>query len=106
MRAAGFQLVTFGRELTAEDKARVIALNTEWDAVRLWVRMAVWDYAREIATRPCSFPILRQRVAARPTLTVGSMVPRAILTSQAGLPTVDSTQAGTIHYGRTTALCA
>jgi hypothetical protein len=33
MRAAGFQLVTFGRELTAEDKARGIALNTEWDAV-------------------------------------------------------------------------
>jgi hypothetical protein len=34
MRAAGFRLVTFSRELTAEDKARAIALNTEWDAVR------------------------------------------------------------------------
>jgi hypothetical protein len=34
MRALGFRLVTFGRELTPADKARAIALNDEWDKVR------------------------------------------------------------------------
>jgi hypothetical protein len=34
MRAHGFKLVTFGKELTAADKARAIALNDEWDRVR------------------------------------------------------------------------
>jgi hypothetical protein len=34
MRAKGFRLVTFGREATAADKARAIALNEEWDRVR------------------------------------------------------------------------
>jgi hypothetical protein len=34
MRARGFKLITFGKELTAADKARAIALNTEWDQVR------------------------------------------------------------------------
>ena len=34
MRARGFKLVTFGREATAADKARAIALNEEWDRVR------------------------------------------------------------------------
>jgi hypothetical protein len=34
MRALGFKLVTFGRELTPADKARAIALNDEWDKVR------------------------------------------------------------------------
>ena len=34
MRAKGFKLVTFGREATAADKARALALNDEWDRVR------------------------------------------------------------------------
>jgi hypothetical protein len=34
MRARGFKLVTFGKELTAADMARAIALNAEWDRVR------------------------------------------------------------------------
>jgi hypothetical protein len=34
MRAHGFKLVTFGKELTAADMARAIALNAEWDRVR------------------------------------------------------------------------
>jgi hypothetical protein len=34
MRAMGFRLVTFGRKLTADDKARAIALNEEWDKAR------------------------------------------------------------------------
>jgi hypothetical protein len=34
MRAKGFKLTTFGRELTAADKARALALNDEWDRVR------------------------------------------------------------------------
>jgi len=34
MRARGFQLITFGRELTAADKARAIRLNEEWDRIR------------------------------------------------------------------------
>ena len=34
MRAKGFKLTTFGRELTAADKGRAIALNDEWDRVR------------------------------------------------------------------------
>ena len=34
MRARGLRLVTFGRELTAADKARALALNDEWDRVR------------------------------------------------------------------------
>jgi hypothetical protein len=34
MRTHGFKLVNFGRELTAADKARAIALNDDWDRVR------------------------------------------------------------------------
>jgi hypothetical protein len=34
MRAKGFKLVTFGRAVSAADKARAIALNDEWDRVR------------------------------------------------------------------------
>jgi hypothetical protein len=34
MRAMGFRLITFGRQLTADDKARAIALNEEWDKAR------------------------------------------------------------------------
>jgi hypothetical protein len=34
MRARGFRLVTFDRELTVQAKARAIALNAEWDRVR------------------------------------------------------------------------
>jgi hypothetical protein len=34
MRALGFQLVNFGRELTSADRARAIALNDDWDKVR------------------------------------------------------------------------
>lgn len=34
MRAAGFELVNFGRELTSADRARAIALNDQWDRVR------------------------------------------------------------------------
>lgn len=34
MRALGFRLVTFGRNLTPDDKARAIALNDDWDRVR------------------------------------------------------------------------
>ena len=34
MRAKGFKLTTFGRELTAADKGRAIALNDQWDSVR------------------------------------------------------------------------
>ena len=34
MRAKGFKLTTFGRELTAADKMRAIALGDEWDRVR------------------------------------------------------------------------
>jgi hypothetical protein len=43
MRARGFKLVTFGRELTATDKARAIALNAEWDQVRMGVRAAAGE---------------------------------------------------------------
>jgi hypothetical protein len=38
MRAHGFKLVNFGKELTAADKARAIALNEEWDRVRRGVQ--------------------------------------------------------------------
>lgn len=34
MRAKGFRLVTFGRDASAADMARAIALNEEWDRVR------------------------------------------------------------------------
>lgn len=34
MRALGFRLVTFGPSLTAEDKAKAVALNDRWDEVR------------------------------------------------------------------------
>src|SRR5262245_45166750 len=34
MRARGFRLVTFDRELTVQAKARAIELNAEWDRVR------------------------------------------------------------------------
>src|ERR1700692_3378823 len=34
MRAKGFRLITFGREATAQDRARAIALNEQWDKVR------------------------------------------------------------------------
>jgi hypothetical protein len=34
MRSHGLRLVTFGKELTAADKARAIGLNQEWDRVR------------------------------------------------------------------------
>src|SRR5262245_59641236 len=34
MRRKGFKLTTFGRELTAADKAHAVALNGEWDRVR------------------------------------------------------------------------
>jgi hypothetical protein len=34
MRERGFRLVTFGKGLAAQDKARAIALNAEWDRVR------------------------------------------------------------------------
>ena len=34
MRRLGFQLVNFGPELTADDKARAIRLNDDWDKVR------------------------------------------------------------------------
>jgi hypothetical protein len=40
MRALGFRLVTFGRELTPADKARAIALNDDWDKVRRGVAPA------------------------------------------------------------------
>jgi hypothetical protein len=40
MRVHGFKLVTFGRELTAADKVRVIALNDEWDRVRRGLQVA------------------------------------------------------------------
>ena len=40
MRAHGFKLVTFGKELTAADKARAIALNDEWDRVRRGLQVA------------------------------------------------------------------
>jgi hypothetical protein len=40
MRAHGFKLVTFGKELTAADKARAIALNDEWDRVRRGIQVA------------------------------------------------------------------
>ena len=33
MRARGFKLTTFGKELSAADRARAIALNAEWDQV-------------------------------------------------------------------------
>src|SRR5215468_7277920 len=35
MRSHGFRLVSFGPELTSSDRARAIALNDEWDRVRL-----------------------------------------------------------------------
>ncbi|CAL8972704.1 hypothetical protein RHODGE_RHODGE_00475 [Rhodoplanes serenus] len=34
MRSLGFRLETFGTALTAEDKARALALNDDWDLVR------------------------------------------------------------------------
>lgn len=34
MRAHGFRLVTFGRTLDAEDKAKAIRLNEDWDRIR------------------------------------------------------------------------
>jgi hypothetical protein len=40
MRARGFKLVTFGKELTVRDKARAIALNAEWDRVRTGAQTA------------------------------------------------------------------
>jgi hypothetical protein len=40
MRSHGFQLVNFGPELTTSDLARAIALNDEWDRVRLGVAPA------------------------------------------------------------------
>ena len=40
MRACGFKLTTFGKELTAADKARAIALNAEWDQVRTGAQAA------------------------------------------------------------------
>ena len=40
MRARGFRLTTFGKELTAADKARAIALNAEWDHVRTGAQAA------------------------------------------------------------------
>jgi hypothetical protein len=40
MRAHGFKLVTFGAELTAADKPRAIALNEQWDRVRLGLQDA------------------------------------------------------------------
>jgi len=40
MRARGFKLTTFGKELTAADKARAIALNAEWDHVRTGAQAA------------------------------------------------------------------
>jgi hypothetical protein len=38
MRAHGFKLINFGKELTAADKLRAIALNEEWDSVRRGVQ--------------------------------------------------------------------
>ena len=35
MRSHGFRLVNFGPELTTSDRASAIALNDEWDRVRL-----------------------------------------------------------------------
>jgi hypothetical protein len=35
MRSHGFRLVSFGSELTTSDRARAIALNDEWDRVRV-----------------------------------------------------------------------
>jgi hypothetical protein len=40
MRAHGFNLVNFGKELTTEDKARAIALNADWDRVRRGLQVA------------------------------------------------------------------
>ena len=40
MRARGFKLVTFGKELTVRDKARAITLNAEWDRVRTGAQAA------------------------------------------------------------------
>jgi len=40
MRAHGFRLVTFGRELTSPDRARAIELNAEWDRVRTGLQAA------------------------------------------------------------------
>lgn len=41
MRRHGFKLVTFGRTLTGPDKARAVALNAQWDAVRKGLGPAV-----------------------------------------------------------------
>jgi hypothetical protein len=46
MRAHGFKLVTFGKELTAADKARAVALNEEWDRVRHGIVTALNDPIR------------------------------------------------------------
>jgi hypothetical protein len=40
MRAHGFGLVTFGRELTGADRSRAIELNAEWDRVRTGIQAA------------------------------------------------------------------
>ena len=40
MRARGFKLTTFGKELSAADRARAIALNAEWDQVRTGAQAA------------------------------------------------------------------
>jgi hypothetical protein len=40
MRARGFKLTTFGKELTAADQARAIALNAAWDQVRTGAQAA------------------------------------------------------------------
>lgn len=40
MRARGFRLITFGRELTPDDRARAVRLNAEWDALRAGERLA------------------------------------------------------------------
>lgn len=62
MRAHGFRLVNFGAALTADDKARAIRLNEDWDRVRtgadpsirrkVWPRGSVGDgYERARALR-------------------------------------------------------
>jgi hypothetical protein len=40
MRAHGFKLVSFGRDLTPADKARALVLNDEWDRVRRGLQVA------------------------------------------------------------------
>jgi hypothetical protein len=40
MRARGFRLVSFGRELTPDDRARAVRLNAEWDAIRAGEKLA------------------------------------------------------------------